>query len=131
MLNFLAKCNLNMLIVVMLIKKKHVVHVNFQTISSICPEIGGILVKSSIFGVNMDSKQIKCIKWKTKAKWDPPYNWPVITHCIIEKTIPSAFQHHKPFIHNYHGSLTIFRYARVGMTGIGAFLQYLSFIKIG
>ena len=79
----------------------------------------------------MDSKQIKCIKWKTKAKGDPPYTfWPVITHCIIVKTIPSAFQCHKPFIHNYHGSLTIFRYERVGMTDIGAFLQYLYFITI-
>ena len=109
-----------------------VVHVNFQTISSICPEIGGIFLKSSIFGVNMGSKQIKSIKWKTKAKGDPPYSfWPVITHYIIVKTISSAFQHYKPFIHNYHGSLTIFRYARVGMRDIGAFLQYLSFIKIG
>ena len=52
-----------------------VVHVNFQTISSICQEIGGIFLKSSIFGVNMNSKQIKSIKWKTKAKGDPSYSF--------------------------------------------------------
>ena len=108
-----------------------VVHVNFQTISSICPEISGILLKCSIFGVNMDSKQIKFIKWKTKAKWDPPYTfWPVITHYIIVKTISSAFQRYKLFIHSYHGSPTMFQNKRLGMSEIWAFPNTFPLWKI-